>query len=106
MQVLALEDVSWLTSDVHSLMTSLGLTHLDALGVMPACKLRPSPPSASPISRIKVDETRIQTSLSINTLAALLSYVDVNHLAFYGGCQVLDMSSYSPPPPQVSHYII
>ena len=99
-----LDDVSWWTSDVHSLMTSLHLTHLDRLVVFPECKLRSSPPSASPSSRIKVDETQIQASLSINTLVALLSHIELDELSFRRDCQVLDMSVYSPPSPQVSHY--
>ena len=99
-----LADVSWLTSDVHSLMRSLNLIHLEDLGVMPACKLRPSPPSASPTSRIKVHDIWIQASLSINTLVSLLSHIELDVLRFYRGSQVLHMSSYSPHPHQVSHY--
>ena len=37
-----LDDVSWWTSDVHSLITSLHLTHLDRLVVFPECKLSPA----------------------------------------------------------------
>ena len=99
-----LVDVSWWTSDVHSLMTSLHLTHLDRLVVFPQCKLRSSPSSASSSSRIKVDETQIEASLSIDTLVALLSHIELDVLSFYRDCQVLDMSIYSPPSPQVSHY--
>ena len=99
-----LRDVSWWTSDVHSLMASLHLTHLDYLLVFLECKLRSSPPSASPSSLIKVDETEIQASLSINTLVALLSHIELVDLYFHEDCQVLDMSIYSPPSPQVSHY--
>ena len=101
---LCLNDVSWSTSDVHSLMTSLCLTNLDDLIVLPQCKLTPSPPSASPSSRVKVDQTDIQASLSINTLVALLSHIELDVLSFHKDCQVLDMSSYSPPSLQVSHY--
>ena len=103
MKTLHLSDVCWLTSEVHSLMTSLHLTHLDHLVVLPQCKLRSGLPSASPASRITVDQTQIQASLSINTLVALLSHIELDVLSFHEDCQVLDMSSYSPPSPQVSH---
>ena len=102
-KMLALHDISWWTSDIHSLMTSLCLIHLENLEVATACKLRPSPPSASPKARVKVDYTGIQASLSMDTLVALLSYIEVDVLVFYKDSHVLDMASYPPPPPQVSH---
>ena len=102
MKELGLDDISWWTSDVHSLMKSLHLTQLDNLSV--SCKLKHSPPSVSPTSRVKVDEIWIAVSLSINTLMALLSDIEVNKLGFKEKCQVLEMSSYSPPLRQVCHY--
>ena len=102
----AMDDVIWWTSDVHSLMRSLRLTHLNRLAVTPSCKLRYSPPSASLTSRVNVDLTEIQASLSINMLVALLSNLNVIELWFLEDCKVLDMSGYSPPPPQVSHSVI
>ena len=98
---LVLNDVSWLTSDVRSLMTSLGLKNLDHLDVKPTCKLRQNTPSASSTSRIKVDRISIGASLSINTLVALLSHIDVIYLTFFNICRVLDLPINSPPPSQV-----
>ena len=96
-------EVSWYTSDINNLMTTLHLTKVDSLDVEPHCKLRPSPPSAPPTSRINVGVLLIQASLSINTLVPLLSLTDMRSLCFASGCQVLDMPGYSPPSNQVSH---
>ena len=46
---------------------------------------------------------RIAASLSINTLVALLSQLVPYELGFIDDCPVPDMSSYAPPPPQVSY---
>ena len=100
---LCLGNISWSTLDVHSLMALLSLTHLFRLCVTTTCTLRPSPTSTPPTSQVKVDEAEIQASLSINTLVALLSHIDVDLLVFYGDCEVLDISSYSPSLPQVCH---
>ena len=96
-----MDEVSWLTSQVYSVMMSFCLTRLS---VEPACELKSSPPPASirAKSLVKLHELWIAASLSINTLVDLLSNIDLDLLGFDGHCQVMDMSSYSPPSPQVS----
>ena len=84
-------------------MVLLRLTHLDVLYLLPECKLRPNPVTVLPTSRIRVNQMRIAASLSINTLVALLSQLVTYELGFIDDCPVPDMSSYAPPPPQVSY---
>ena len=105
MVYLILENVSWRTSDVHSLLTSLRLRHLLLLRVMSSCMLRPSPSPGSSTSRTQVNVILIEASLFINTLVDLLSNIDLNKVGFSEDCTVQGISSYSLHPRQVSHYV-
>ena len=107
LKFLRLENVCWQTSEVHDLFTSLRLTQFGQLKLGALCKLTHNPQSAPPKSQVQVFQIQIQASLSANALMALLSHIEPLHsIAFLGDCKVLDMSSYSPPLSQVSHYVI
>ena len=53
-------------------------------------------------SRVNVLATEIHTSVTIDTLLALLSQIRSHELYFVRGGRVLDMFLYTPPPPKVS----
>ena len=102
MKAIYLYDVTWLTTDVHRLMSCLSITYLDHLVLRKTCQLRCSLSSDSPSSPVKVNILQIGTSLTITTLESILSQIDVNRLTFHAGCQVLDMDMNTTPTPQVS----
>ena len=56
----------------------------------------------SRIYPVKLDQLLISASLSINTLLALLSGLDVSMLLFTDNCQIMNMTDYSPLSDQVS----
>ena len=99
---IGLADVTWLTSDVNMLMSCLSITDLERLVIGSKCQLRSDLKPALQSSPVKVDDVEIGVSLSINTLASLISHMDVNQLTFRSGCQVLDMDKNTTPPPQIS----
>ena len=101
-KALCLYDVTWLTADIHRLMSCLSITYLDYLVLSKTCHLRFSLPAASPSSPVKVNILQIGTSLAITTLVSILSYLDVNKLSFHAGCQMIDMDMNTAPTPQVS----
>ena len=102
MKELYFSGITWLTTDVNRFLSCMSITHLDLLGLDETCQLRSSLSPASPSSPVKVDRVQIAPSLSINTLTSLISHLEVNTLAFWSGCQVLDMDVKTTPPHQVS----
>ena len=99
---IGLGDVTWLTSDVNMLMSGLSITYLECLVMGDKCKLISGLKHDLPSSPVKVDHVKIWVSLSINTLASLISHMEVNKLCFRAGCRVLGMDVNTTPPPKVS----
>ena len=95
-----LGDISWLTADVHRLISCLSITKFNNLAVLEGCKLRYGLSPAA--SRISVENIDIQTSLQIETLQALLSGINVYDISFQDAAQVLNMDKYKHRPRQVS----
>ena len=87
---------SWLTSTIHSLLSSLEITHIYNLLVSPPCQLSYTARSPAQRSLIKVDRLQMQTSLGIENLVALLSDLEVVDLSFHEFCQVRGMATYKP----------
>ena len=84
------------------MLSYLSICHLTCLLVVGQCQLNYDAASCHPPARLKIDTMQIGTSMTLDTIAALISHVEIEHLLFTGKCNVLHMDRYKPLP-KVSH---
>ena len=102
--IISLLDVTWPTTDVHKLMACLSTVELARLQVFSICQLNYGPPCLSPQTRIKIHHVQFESAITLGSLVALLSNIDVHVLKFFG--ELKKTSSIFIPPGEVSATII
>ena len=95
--MLGIRNVSWLTADIHRLISCLSIVYIDHLFFGPNCTFTYSPVSDLSKSPVSVVTAEISAALTTDTVAALLSDLEVDTLSLFSELQVLDTSrSISP----------
>ena len=81
-------DISWTTADIHNLMACLQIKVFEKMVVLPNCQL--SYLYGSTLNRpvVKVTKMMLATTLLADTLAALLSHIEVDELLLHEGFKV------------------
>ena len=97
--MLYLDDISWSTTELHNMLKIISIT---TLALSPSCQLTCSSNCPTLTSRIKVNQASIEATMTIDTLASLLSQMEVDGLYFNTGCKVKQMDKYKRLP-RVSH---